>query len=381
MTTVYIPTPLRRTTGGQSKVEAAGRSMRALLDALERTYPGIRQQLCDETGEVRSFINIFVNGTEIRQLEGLSTPVQDGDEVSIIPAMAGGRGKSVARKVKSPASRRVRRALAAPRLSRAGMPATPEEVYDTVLEVIGRTPLVRLHKVTRGIRADLVAKLEYLNPGGSVKDRIGPAMIEDAERRGLLRPGGTIVEATSGNTGVGVAIAAAVRGYRTIFVMPDKMSEEKIRLLRAFGARVIITPTAVAPEDPRSYYNVSRRIAEETPNSFYANQYANPANPHAHYDSPGPAIWRQRRCGRRRRAEVRAHTHRDGRRAADGSDPAGLRLPLPVEDLFRRLDARARHAGAGTGDRGRPGALANYPAGHGHPHGCRQRGRRQDEAV
>src|SRR5437773_1099301 len=116
MTTVYIPTPLRRTTGGQSKVEAAGRSMRALLDALERTYPGIRQQLCDETGEVRSFINIFVNGTEIRQLEGLSTPVQDGDEVSIIPAMAGGRGKSVARKVKSPASRRVRRALPARRI-------------------------------------------------------------------------------------------------------------------------------------------------------------------------------------------------------------------------------------------------------------------------
>src|SRR3989441_844783 len=187
----------------------------------------------------------------------------------------------------------IRRAVPAPRLSRAGMPATPEEVYDTVLEVIGRTPLVRLHKVTRGIRADLVAKLEYLNPGGSVKDRIGPAMIEDAERRGLLRPGGTIVEATSGNTGVGVAIAAAVRGYRTIFVMPDKMSEEKIRLLRAFGARVIITPTAVAPEDPRSYYSVSRRIAEETPNSFYANQYANPANPQAHYDSTGPEIWRQ----------------------------------------------------------------------------------------
>ncbi|OLD51194.1 MAG: pyridoxal-5'-phosphate-dependent protein subunit beta, partial [Armatimonadetes bacterium 13_1_40CM_3_65_7] len=176
---------------------------------------------------------------------------------------------------------------------RAGTPATPDEVYDTVLEVIGRTPLVRLHKVTRGIRADLVAKLEYLNPGGSVKDRIGPTMIEDAERRGLLRPGGTIVEATSGNTGVGVAIAAAVRGYRTIFVMPDKMSEEKIRLLRAFGARVIITPTAVAPEDPRSYYSVSRRIAEETPNSFYANQYANPANPQAHYDTTGPEIWRQ----------------------------------------------------------------------------------------
>ena len=188
---------------------------------------------------------------------------------------------------------RIRRTRPSTGPGRAGTPATPDEVYDTVLEVIGRTPLVRLHKVTRGIRADLVAKLEYLNPGGSVKDRIGPTMIEDAERRGLLRPGGTIVEATSGNTGVGVAIAAAVRGYRTIFVMPDKMSEEKIRLLRAFGARVIITPTAVAPQDPRSYYSVSRRIAEETPNSFYANQYANPANPQAHYDTTGPEIWRQ----------------------------------------------------------------------------------------
>jgi cystathionine beta-synthase len=136
-------------------------------------------------------------------------------------------------------------------------------------------------------------KLEYLNPGGSVKDRIGPAILDDAERRGLLTPGGTIVEATSGNTGVGLAIAAAIRGYRTIFVMPDKMSDEKIRLLRAFGARVIITPTAVAPEDPRSYYEVSRRIAEETPNSYYANQYANPANPQAHYRTTGPEIWRQ----------------------------------------------------------------------------------------
>jgi len=147
--------------------------------------------------------------------------------------------------------------------------------------------------VTRDVRADVVVKLEYLNPGGSVKDRIGPAILDDAERRGLLTPGGTSVEATSGNTGVGLAIAAAIRGYRTIFVMPDKMSDEKIRLLRAFGARVIITPTAVAPEDPRSYYEVSRRIAEETPNSYYANQYANPANPQAHYRTTGPEIWRQ----------------------------------------------------------------------------------------
>ncbi len=183
----------------------------------------------------------------------------------------------------APAARRLRRRAVRPH----------EEIYDTVLDVIGRTPLVRLHRVTRGVRAEVVAKLEFLNPGGSVKDRIGPAMIADAERRGLLRPGGTIVEATSGNTGVGLAIAAAVRGYRTVFVMPDKMSEEKIRLLRAFGARVVITPTAVPPDDPRSYYSVSRRIAEETPNSFYANQYANPANPRAHYETTGPEIWRQ----------------------------------------------------------------------------------------
>ncbi len=174
-----------------------------------------------------------------------------------------------------------------------GALAPREEIFDNVLAVVGGTPLVRLTKVTRGIRAEVLAKLEYLNPGGSVKDRIGPTIIEDAERRGLLRPGGTIVEATSGNTGVGLAIAAAVRGYRTIFVMPDKMSDEKIRLLRAFGARVIITPTAVAPDDPRSYYSVSRRIAEETPNSYYANQYSNPANPQAHYRTTGPEIWRQ----------------------------------------------------------------------------------------
>jgi cystathionine beta-synthase len=138
-----------------------------------------------------------------------------------------------------------------------------------------------------------LAKVEFFNPGGSVKDRIGPAMIEDAERRGLLKPGGTIVEATSGNTGVGLAIAAAIKGYKTVFVMPDKMSEEKIRLLRAFGARVVITPTAVQPDDPRSYYSVSRRIAEETPNAILAGQYWNPANPEAHYRTTGPEIWRQ----------------------------------------------------------------------------------------
>src|SRR5690349_20045098 len=168
---------------------------------------------------------------------------------------------------------------------------------DTILEAIGNTPLVRLHKVARGVRPDVLAKTEFLNPGGSVKDRIGLAMIEAAEGEGRLRPGGTIVEGTSGNTGVGLAIAAAIKGYKTIFVMPDKMSEEKIRLLRAFGARVVIMPTDVMPDDPRSYYSVSRRLSEETPNAILAGQYWNPANPEAHYRSTGPELWRQ--TGRR----------------------------------------------------------------------------------
>lgn len=165
-------------------------------------------------------------------------------------------------------------------------------IYDNVLSVIGNTPLVRLNKVTRGIQATVLAKCEFMNPGGSVKDRPGLAMIEAAEREGKLRPGGTIVEATSGNTGVGLAIAAAVKGYRSIFVIPDKMSEEKINLLRAFGARVIVTPTAVAPEDPRSYTSVAKRLAQETPNAILVGQFWNPANPAAHYRTTGPEIWR-----------------------------------------------------------------------------------------
>ena len=167
------------------------------------------------------------------------------------------------------------------------------DIKDTIIEAIGNTPLVRLHKTVRGLRPEILAKVEFLNPGGSVKDRIGLGMIEAAEREGRLRPGGTIVEGTSGNTGVGLAIAAALKGYKTIFVMPDKMSDEKIRLLRAFGARVVITPTAVEPDDPRSYYSVSRRLSEETPNAILAGQYWNPANPEAHYRSTGPEIWRQ----------------------------------------------------------------------------------------
>lgn len=167
------------------------------------------------------------------------------------------------------------------------------DVKPDVLSAIGNTPLVRLNHVTRGVKAAVLAKLEFLNPAGSVKDRIGIEMIEAAERDGKLHPGGTIVEATSGNTGAGLAIAAAVKGYRCIFVMPDKMSEEKVRLLRAYGARVIVTPTAVEPDDPRSYYSVSRRLVEETPNSILAGQYWNPANPAAHYRTTGPEIWRQ----------------------------------------------------------------------------------------
>ena len=167
------------------------------------------------------------------------------------------------------------------------------DIKETILDAIGNTPLVRLHKIARGIRPALLAKAEFLNPGGSVKDRIGLAMLEAAEREGRLKPGGTIVEGTSGNTGVGLAIAAAIKGYKCVFVMPDKMSDEKIRQLRAFGARVVITPTAVEPDDPRSYYSVSRRLSEETPNTILAGQYWNPANPEAHYRSTGPELWRQ----------------------------------------------------------------------------------------
>jgi cystathionine beta-synthase len=165
--------------------------------------------------------------------------------------------------------------------------------YPTVLDLVGNTPLVRLQKVARGVEPTVVAKLEYLNPGGSVKDRIGMRMIERAEREGKLRPGGTIVEPTSGNTGVGLAIAAALKGYRCIFVMPDKMSQEKISLLRAYGAEVVICPTAVPPESPESYYNVSDRLAEEIPGAFKPDQYSNDANPRAHYETTGPEIWEQ----------------------------------------------------------------------------------------
>ncbi|MFI2714494.1 cystathionine beta-synthase [Micromonospora sp. NPDC018662] len=167
------------------------------------------------------------------------------------------------------------------------------QYYDNVVELIGNTPLVRLRNVTEGIQATVLAKVEYVNPGGSVKDRIALRMVEDAEKAGILGPGGTIVEPTSGNTGVGLALVAQIRGYRCVFVCPDKVSQDKQDVLRAYGAEVVVCPTAVAPEDPRSYYNVSDRLAREIPGAWKPNQYSNPANPRSHYETTGPELWRQ----------------------------------------------------------------------------------------
>jgi cystathionine beta-synthase len=165
--------------------------------------------------------------------------------------------------------------------------------YKNVLEMVGWTPLVRLNRVAAGIRTPVYGKAEFMNPGGSVKDRIGPAIIDAAEAQGLLRPGGTVVEGTSGNTGVGLALAAAIKGYRCIFTIPDKMSHEKVRLLKAFGAEVIVTPTAVPPDHPDNYVVMAKRIAAETPNAVLADQFYNQANPEAHYRTTGPEIWEQ----------------------------------------------------------------------------------------
>jgi len=167
------------------------------------------------------------------------------------------------------------------------------QVHENILGTIGNTPMVKLSRLTRGLPCQVLAKLEFFNPGGSVKDRIALPILEAYERSGELLPGGTVVEATSGNTGVALAIACALKGYPAIFVVPDKMSQEKIQLLRAFGARVVITPTAVAPDDPRSYYSVAERIVEKTSNAVLANQYHNPANPESHRLTTGPEIWEQ----------------------------------------------------------------------------------------
>ena len=165
--------------------------------------------------------------------------------------------------------------------------------HENVLRLIGRTPLVRLNRLAEGVRATVLAKMESLNPGYSVKDRIGVAMIESAEREGALKPGGTIVEATSGNTGIGLALAAAVRGYRCIFVMTEKASVEKVRYLKALGADVVVVPATAKPGTPDHYVETARRIARETPNSFYPDQYSNPNNPEAHYRTTGPELWEQ----------------------------------------------------------------------------------------
>jgi cystathionine beta-synthase len=165
--------------------------------------------------------------------------------------------------------------------------------HENIIATVGNTPLVRMNKISKGYKGHFFLKVEMFNPGGSVKDRIGMVIIEEAEQEGRLRPGGTIVEATSGNTGMGLALAAAIKGYKCVFTMPDKMSQEKIRLLRAFGAEVIVTPTAVPHDSPENYTEVAKRVVRETPNSILANQYFNPKNPEAHYKTTGPEIWEQ----------------------------------------------------------------------------------------
>src|SRR5215813_807044 len=166
-------------------------------------------------------------------------------------------------------------------------------MQETILQSVGRTPLVQLRRVTEGLQARVYAKLEALNPGGSVKDRVGVALIAEAERRGHLRPGGTIIEATAGNTGVGLAMVAAVKGYRCIFVLPDKMAKEKISLLKAYGAEVVVTPTNVPPDSPDSYNGVADRLSREVPGAWRPNQFANLSNPEIHYRTTGPEIWEQ----------------------------------------------------------------------------------------
>lgn len=163
--------------------------------------------------------------------------------------------------------------------------------FNNILEAVGHTPLIRLNRICKGLEPEIYIKAEYLNPGGSVKDRVAIAMIDEAEKRGDLKPGGTIIEGTSGNTGMGLALVAAVRGYKVIFTITDKQSQEKINLLKSFGAEVIVCPTAVEPDDPRSYYSIAQKLSEDIPNSYYANQYENADNPLAHYLTTGPEIW------------------------------------------------------------------------------------------
>ena len=165
-------------------------------------------------------------------------------------------------------------------------------IYNSIIETIGNTPMIRLNKLSLGIKGEVLVKVEYFNPGNSMKDRMAVKMVEDAEKAGLLKPGGTLIEGTSGNTGMGLALAAVAKGYKCIFTMADKQSKEKIDILRAVGAEVVVCPTNVSPEDPRSYYSVARRLNKEIPNSFYPNQYDNLSNAQAHYETTGPEIWK-----------------------------------------------------------------------------------------
>ena len=219
-----------------------------------------------------------------------------------------------------------------------------------MLETIGWTPLIRLNRVTRGIRTPVYGKAEFFNPGGSVKDRIGLPIIEQAEREGRLKPGGTIVEGTSGNTGVGLAIAAALKGYKCIFTMPDKMSQEKVRLLKAFGAEVIITPTAVPPDHPDNYVMMAKRIAEETPNAILANQFYNDANPEAHYATTGPELWEQTE------GRIALVAERDGRRSGGRSRQAAASARPSGRRGRRSTGPRRAPPRQTRGERGRPAA-------------------------
>src|SRR6201988_3302922 len=167
------------------------------------------------------------------------------------------------------------------------------DVKNNILETIGNTPLIKLNKIAKDIPATILAKVDYFNPGNSIKDRMAIKMIEVAEKEGKLKPGGTIIECTSGNTGMGLALAAIVKGYKCIFTTTDKQSKEKMDILRAVGAEVIVCPTNVEPEDPRSYYSIARKLSKEIPNSIYPNQYDNPSNAQAHYETTGPEIWKQ----------------------------------------------------------------------------------------
>src|SRR5260370_15487358 len=209
------------------------------------------------------------------------------------------------------------------------------QVHDSLVELVGNPRLLRLRKVTAGIGADVLAKIEYVNPGGSVKDRIALHMIAAAEASGALRPGGTIVEPTSGNTGVGLAIVAAEKGYRCVFVCPDKVGQDKLSVLRAYGAEVVVCPSVVSPDHPDSYYSVSDRLTREIPGAWKPDQYANPENPASHYHSTGPEIWGQTdgrvthfvagngTSGQRPRAGSFLKRGARGRAAEDGADPWG----------------------------------------------------------